>query len=130
MMMMMIMMIGMMTMMTHNHHSDVCRRLLCLCLETARGDGRHHAGDDNDDNDDDADDENDDLKSLQSCTPIFSFSFHLLRLDWQRVQTRMQAEPTSPVLMALTMRSSGTITFLYILSEDDEVGNYCMLSHW
>ena len=50
------------TMMTDHHHSDIFRRLLCVCLETARGDGRHNAGDDHvDDNCDyDCDDPNHD----------------------------------------------------------------------
>ena len=59
MMMTMIMMVTMMmaTMMSDNHGSDICRRLLRLCLETARGDGRHNAG--GDDHDDEPDHDHD-----------------------------------------------------------------------
>ena len=55
----------------------------------------------------------DDLIFLQSYTSNVSFSFHHIRLAWLRVRTRMRAEPISPVLMALTMRSLGTIMFTH-----------------
>ena len=45
-MMFLMMMIGVMVMVmvNYNYHSNVCRRLLCVCLEASRGDGRHNAG--------------------------------------------------------------------------------------
>ena len=54
MIMMMMMMMMMVMMMTSNNH--IRRRLLRLCLETARRDGCHNAGEDDRDHDDDRDD--------------------------------------------------------------------------
>ena len=48
-MMFLVMMMGLMVMMVmmmvnYNYLSNVCRRLLRVCLEASRGDGRHNAG--------------------------------------------------------------------------------------